>query len=354
MSLTALTSLYDLSFSELSDSLAALGQPPYRALQVWQGLYHSYWETFAQASTLPKALRQALSAQFALRTFTPVKQIASKDGQTLKTLLRLSDGAAVETVLMRYHRRQTLCISTQVGCAMGCSFCATGQMGFRRNLSSGEIVQQVVYYARRLHADGKAVTNVVFMGMGEPFHNYNATIHALDRLEDPAGMALSPRRCTVSTVGLIPGIRRFTQERRKENLAISLHSIDPVQREAIIPIARKHPLEALKRACLDYVHASRRRISFEWALIAGTNDTVAHARALAAWLKDFFVAGACLCHVNLIPLNPTPGFESAAPRRETVQRFAEVLQAAHIPCTVRLRRGIEINAGCGQLATQEA
>ncbi len=191
---------------------------------------------------------------------------------------------------------------------MGCTFCATGQMGYKRNLSSGEIIQQILYYARMLVKEEKSITNVVLMGMGEPFHNYEATMSALDRLEDPEGAALSPRRFTISTVGIIPGIYRFTKEKRRENLAVSLHTVDARQREELIPVARKYPLGDLKRACLEYVATSRRRISFEWAMIADTNDEEKHAEALSNWLRDFFINGACLCHVNIIPLNPTAGF----------------------------------------------
>lgn len=343
-------SIYDLSFSEVTTLMTEWHQPHYRLRQIWEGIYRTFWESYDQATTLPKELRQALSERFPLRTITPLKQITSKDGQTIKILFRLHDGMAIEAVLMRYQRRRTLCISTQVGCAIGCSFCATGQMGFKRNLSPGEIIQQIVFFAHHLAEEQQTVSNVVFMGMGEPFHNYQATTVALDRLEDPLGMALSPRRFTISTVGVIPGIQRFTQERRRENLAVSLHSIDPRQREDLIPIARKYSLDELKSSCLEYVRATKRRLSFEWALMEHLNDHEDQAEALAIWLKDFFIDSSCLCHVNLIPLNPTAGFRQNASPRKKVQRFQEVLQMHHIPCTVRLRRGIEINAGCGQLA----
>lgn len=341
------TILYDLSLSALTALVTDWGEPAYRARQIWQGLYHNFYTSADEFSTLPKGLRQRLAETFAMMPLVPVTQIASQDGQTVKTLFRLQDGRHIEAVLMKYERRRTLCISTQAGCAMGCVFCATGQMGFKRHLSSGEIVAQVMYYARQLHQAGERVTNIVVMGMGEPFHNYDNTMAAIDRLNDPEGYNFGARRITISTVGLVPAIRRFTQERRQVNLAISLHAADDALRASLLPVARAYPLDELLAACREYTETTHRRISFEWALIEGVNDTPEQARLLASKIKGM------LCHVNAIPLNPTRGYQGKATSRERAERFRTILEEAGIPCTIRLRRGIEISAGCGQLAVQE-
>lgn len=340
--------LYDLSLSALTDLITEWGEPAYRARQIWQGLYHNFYTSPDEFSTLPKGLRQRLAETFEMMPLVPVTQIASQDGQTVKTLFRLHDGRHIEAVLMKYERRRTLCISTQVGCAMGCVFCATGQMGFKRHLSSGEIVAQVMYYTRQLHQAGERVTNIVIMGMGEPFHNYDNTMAAIDRLNDPAGYNFGARRITISTVGLVPAIRRFTQERRQVNLAISLHAADDALRASLLPVAKAYPLDELLTACREYTETTHRRISFEWALIQGVNDTPEQARLLASKIKGM------LCHVNAIPLNPTRGYQGKATSRERAERFRTILEEAGIPCTIRVRRGIEISAGCGQLAVQEA
>jgi 23S rRNA (adenine2503-C2)-methyltransferase len=262
----------------------------------------------------------------------------------------LRDGQTIETVLMGYEGRHTVCVSTQAGCAMGCVFCATGQMGFRRNLSSGEIIEQVLYYARQLAAAGEAVTNVVVMGMGEPFHNYDATLQAIDRLNQADGFGLGARRFTISTVGLIPAIQRFTQEKRQINLAISLHAADDELRNSLLPINRKYPLADLLQACREYVELTHRRISFEWALIQGVNDTLEQVRKLGKLLQVFRHDGTTLCHVNVIQLNPTRGYSGRGSVTQQAHLFKSELESQGIPCTIRLRRGIDINAGCGQLA----
>jgi 23S rRNA (adenine2503-C2)-methyltransferase len=273
----------------------------------------------------------------------PMKNIRSADKKTEKTLFRLYDGQFIEAVMMRYDRHQTLCISTQVGCAMGCSFCATGQMGFKRQLSSGEIIAQVLYYSRLLAAQGKTVTNVVLMGMGEPFHNYENTLSAIDRLNDPTGYNLGARRFTISTVGIIPSIRRFASEKRQVNLAVSLHAADNDLRSLIIPIAKKYPLDELIAACRDYVSLTNRRITFEWTLIQDVNDNSDQANLLANLINSI------LCHVNIIPLNPIKGYHGQPSPRVRAEMFRDVLSKYSIPCTLRLRRGIDVEAGCGQL-----
>jgi 23S rRNA (adenine2503-C2)-methyltransferase len=350
------TFIYDFNFPDLTDLLESWGEPSYRAWQLWQGLYQHFYASFDQFTSLPKSLREKLSAYIHIDLLRPKLYLNSSDAQTRKTLFELHDGNMVEAVLMHYdpsthtgHGRRTLCISTQAGCAMGCVFCATGQMGFKRNLSSGEIVAQVMYYARTLHdpstgSGRESVTNIVLMGMGEPFHNYDNTMAAIDRLNDPEGYNFGARRFTISTVGLVPMIRRFADEKRQVNLAISLHAADDDERSEILPVNRKYPISELLNACHYYVSQTGRRVTFEWALIAGVNDSEEVARRLATRLKGL------LCHVNAIPLNPTTGYQGWATNRQSAARFKGALEQAGIPCTIRMRRGIDIQAGCGQLA----
>jgi 23S rRNA (adenine2503-C2)-methyltransferase len=344
---TAAKSLvYDFDLPALTQEMEALGEPPYRARQLWQGLYQGLLASPEQFTVFPQPLRRALAERFSFAHLSPSAVLQSRDGETLKTLFALPDGHAIEAVLMRYDRRRTLCISTQAGCAMGCVFCATGQMGFRRHLSSGEIVEQVLYYARSLKSAGESVSNVVMMGMGEPFHNYEATMSAVDRLNDPDGYHLGARRFTISTVGLVPAIRRFADEKRQVNLAVSLHAADDETRSAMLPVNRRYPLEEVLAACREYAAQTRRRITFEWALIENVNDSVEQARRLGTLLQGL------LCHVNLIPLNPTRQYGGAPASRERAQAFQAELNRQGIPCTIRLRRGIDIQAGCGQLASR--
>lgn len=338
--------IYDLSIEQIQDLLQIWGEPKYRATQIWQGLYRNFWSDAAQFTNLPKALREKIGQEFSLQSLKPEKVLKSSDGETVKTLFMLPDGKAIEAVLMRYERRKTLCISTQAGCAMGCTFCATGQMGFKRHLSSGEIVEQVLYYARQLAAQDEDVTNIVLMGMGEPFHNYDAVMAAIDRLNHPQGMNLGARRFTISTVGLVPMIRRFAEEKRQLNLAVSLHAANDELRSSMLPVNKKYPLSVLMPAVKDYVALTGRRVTFEWALIQGVNDSVETARELSLLLKGL------LCHVNVIPLNPTRKFVGQGSTRERAAAFKAELEKNGIPCTIRIRRGIDIQAGCGQLATQ--
>jgi 23S rRNA (adenine2503-C2)-methyltransferase len=338
------TLIYNLSQPELVDRITSWGEPAYRARQIWQGLYQNLWKEPVQFTSLSMALRKRLEESFSFSDLAPDVVLTSSDGQTEKTLFRLPDKEPVETVLMKYEQRRTLCISTQVGCAMGCVFCATGQMGFRRNLSSGEIIEQVLYYGRKLAAEGERVTNVVIMGMGEPFHNYDATLEAIDRLGNHEGYNLGARRFTISTVGLIPMIRRFANERRQVGLAVSLHASQDELRSSMLPINRKYPLDELLEACREYVEKTHRRITFEWALIRDVNDGPEQARMLAERLKGL------LCHVNVIPLNPTEKFDGQATTHERARLFQAELESRGISCTIRLRRGIDIQAGCGQLA----
>lgn len=340
--------IYDLNLDQLQEVLAAWGEPAFRARQVWQGIYHNLWSKPEEFTNLSTSLRQRLFNEFTFESLSPGETLQSSDGETIKTLFRLPDERAIEAVLMRYESRRTLCISTQAGCAMGCVFCATGQMGFARHLTSGEIVEQVLYYARQLKQTGEVVTNVVVMGMGEPFHNYDNTLAAIDRLNHPEGLNLGARRFTISTVGLIPMIRRFATEDRQINLAISLHAADDALRASLLPIDKKYPLAELISACREYVDTTHRRVTFEWALIRDVNDTPEQARKLAGLIKGL------LCHVNVIPLNPTQKYPGQATTRDRAEAFCAELDKAGIPATIRIRRGIDIQAGCGQLATKNS
>jgi 23S rRNA (adenine2503-C2)-methyltransferase len=340
--------IYDLDVDQLTELLKEWDEPAYRATQIWQGLYQQFYESPGQFTSLPKSLREKLAQNLTFSPLKPKLYMDSSDRQTRKTLFELHDGQVIEAVLMRYDpdtfTGRTLCISTQAGCAMGCVFCATGQMGFRRHLSSGEIVAQVMYYARMLKQQNEAVTNVVLMGMGEPFHNYNNTMAAIDRLNHPEGYNFGARRFTISTVGLVPMIRRFADEKRQVNLAISLHAASDESRVSMLPINKKYKIDEVVDACRYYVSQTGRRVTFEWALIHGVNDTPEVARQLAVRLTGL------LCHVNAIPLNPTAGYAGRATDRQRAALFKETLEAAGIPCTIRMRRGIDIQAGCGQLA----
>ncbi|HEX6385711.1 MAG TPA: 23S rRNA (adenine(2503)-C(2))-methyltransferase RlmN [Anaerolineae bacterium] len=338
-----MVNLYDLNFDELAQFVTELGQPRFRAQQIWDWLYRHYAADLDSMTNLPKALRERLKETAVLDTGTVVSEQRSSDDQTKKVLFQLPDGQFVETVLMRYERRRTLCISTQAGCAMGCVFCATGQMGFFRNLSTGEIVAQVMHFARELAAEGERVTNIVMMGMGEPLHNYRNTMAAVDRLTDESGFNLGARKITVSTVGLVPAIRRYADEQRQTPLAVSLHAATDEERDKLIPVNRKWPIAELMEACRYYVEKTGRRLTFEWALIQNENDTVEQAQALGKLLQGM------LCHVNLIPLNPTQGYSGGPSSRERVEAFQEELARYGISSTVRVRRGIDIQAGCGQL-----
>ncbi|MEN6570500.1 MAG: 23S rRNA (adenine(2503)-C(2))-methyltransferase RlmN [Anaerolineaceae bacterium] len=336
--------LFDLNLKSLEDLFAAWDEPVFRARQLWHAVYVDLVPGFDAISTFPKALRTRLGDSLDFSHLQSLEQISSSDGETVKTLFSLPDEKMIEAVMMHYDVRDTLCISSQSGCAMGCVFCATGQMGFMRNLSSGEIVEQVIFYARVLREMGKRVTNVVVMGMGEPFHNYDAVMAAIERLNDSEGMNLGARRFTISTVGLVPGIERFTRENSQVNLAVSLHAANDSLRSSMMPVDRKYPIKDLIAAIREYSKTTNRRITFEWALIQDVNDRESDALELAGLIKGI------LCHVNVIPLNPTNNFSGRATTRERALAFKKTLESQGIPCTIRLRRGIDIQAGCGQLA----
>ena len=327
---------YDMTQEELAEVLD--GEPAYRVRQVWDGL-HARVQRPEEMTELPAGLRATLAAALP-PSLREVSRRSADDGETTKWLWALGDGAQVETVLMRYPDRVTVCVSTQAGCAMACQFCATGQAGFQRQLTQGEIVEQVVVAMR--DAAPRRVSNIVFMGMGEPLANYDRVWGAVVRLHDDMG--LSARHLTLSTVGIVPGIRRLAGETLPVNLAVSLHAANDELRNELVPINRRYPLEVLAGVCAEYVAASGRRLSIEWAMIDGVNDRESDGVELAAFARPL---GA---HVNLIPLNPTPGYPVVGSPRERVRHFRDHLVALGVNTTIRVTRGAEIDAACGQLA----
>jgi 23S rRNA (adenine2503-C2)-methyltransferase len=325
------------------DEIAALlgSLPRYRVDQVWQGLYQQLADP-DELTALPRALRAQLAAALPVALEVVAEQVSDR-GETVKWLWALADGTQVETVLMHYSDRSTVCVSSQAGCAMGCGFCATGQAGFDRHLTAGEIVEQVVRAARRARDDGRRLSNVVFMGMGEPLANYEPTWAAVERLH--ADVGLSARHFTVSTVGIVPGIRRLASEALPVNLAVSLHAADDELRDELVPINRRYPLSTLMDACAGYLLAKGRRLSFEWALIDGVNDRRQDARHLIERARSLPLPA----HVNLIPLNPTPGYAVRGSTPARVREFRDELRAGGVNATVRRTRGTDIDAACGQL-----
>lgn len=335
--------LYDLAFQELGGLFAIWGQPRFRAQQVWEWLYKHKVTAIDQMTNLPTALRERMAVEMQLGVMVLEAERVAKDG-TVKRLYRLQDEQLIESVLMVYDdNRRTACISTQAGCAMGCVFCATGQMGFARHLSRGEIVEQVIHFARLLEADGERLSNVVLMGMGEPLHNYEATLQAIELMIAPDGLGIGQRHITLSSVGLVPAIRRFAEEGLQVGLAISLHAATDEERTPLLPINKRWPIAELLDACRYYIEKTGRRVTFEWALIDGKNDSVEEASRLGNLLKGL------LCHVNLIPLNPTSGYGGRPSNPARVQAFIDMLKAYGVSSSVRVRRGIDIEAGCGQL-----
>jgi len=335
--------LLDLSLAALRDHLKAMGEPGYRAEQIWQAVFRDLAISYEQMTTLPQALRGHLRRTLPFHTWEAETTQTSNDRRTTKALLRLHDAEAIETVLMRYDRRRTVCVSSQVGCAMGCQICATGQGGFQRDLTISEIVGQILHATRTFHEESTRLSNVVFMGMGEPFANYDAVLESIRILNDSRGLGLGARSFTVSTVGIVPGIERFASEPLQANLAVSLHTADDRLRDELLPINRTYSLDALRAACANYVDRTHRRITFEVALIRGVNDTPSHAHDVAA-----FVSG-LRGHVNVIPFNPVPGTAWQPSEEGQVRDYVRILEEAGVAATVRLRRGLEIDAGCGQL-----
>ena len=339
--------LYDQSSETLQAVLRELGQPAFRLKQLEEGLYQHRYMDFGEFSTIPKSLLDALEEKFSLFPLEVIREIVSRDKQTQKFLFKLSDDNYIETVLMHYEGRHTVCISTQVGCPMGCVFCATGQMGYTRNLTAGEILSQIIFCMRRLADEGKDLTNVVYMGMGEPFLNYDEVMASIARLTDQKGLNFGARRITISTVGILPRIRQFTEAKSQVNLALSLHAPNDALRSSLVPSNEFYPLKSLIEASKKYTDYTHRRVLIEYALIDGVNDTLALADELATLLHGM------LCLVNLIALNPSEDGGLKGSPREKVEAFRDRLMKRSIQTTIRLKRGIEINAGCGQLATTQ-
>jgi 23S rRNA (adenine2503-C2)-methyltransferase len=339
------TSRYGADRAEVEALLAEWGEPRYRADQVWHALYAEL-APLEDASALPRALRDRLAAALPL-ALRPVTEATSADGLTSKWLWAAGDdGAQVETVLMRSERRASVCVSSQAGCAMACTFCATGQAGFERHLDAGEMVEQVV---RANHGSPQRVSHVVYMGMGEPLANYDAVWGSVERLHDDIGM--SARRITISTVGVVPGMRRLAEEELPVTLAVSLHAPDDALRDQLVPLNRRYPLAEVLDAAAEVAGAHGRRVTFEYAGIAGVNDSRAQAAALADLLAAWPGVGGP--HVNLIPLNPTAGFTGRTPAHRRLQEFADVLRARGVPTTIRRNRGLDIDAACGQLRARQ-
>ena len=306
-------------------------------------MYGRRVKCFESMSNLPQATLARLNETTTLGSLELIAGQHSGDG-TEKRLYRLHDGQLIESVLMPYDDdRMTACISSQAGCAMGCVFCATGQMGFGRNLTTVEIFEQAMIFARELAERGERLSNVVFMGMGEPFHNYDASLEAVRQLM--ARLKIGARHITISTVGLAPQIRRFADEGLQVKLAVSLHKTNDAQRSALMPVNKRWNIDQLLDACRYYVAKSNRRITFEWAAIAGENDTDDEAHRLGQLLSGL------LCHVNIIPLNPTGGYAGVPAQSARIESFCRVLRRYGVSSTVRVRRGIDIDAGCGQLIT---
>lgn len=351
MSAAAPQSLHDLGFSVIEEALAASGVNRQHAKALWRAVFREGESDLTNRSFLPPLRRWVEEnvgegKPYFLDAPEVVDEIRSSDGMTRKFLLKLDDGQVIETVLMGYDGRHTVCVSTQAGCAMGCVFCATGQMGFVRHLRPGEIVAQVLL-ARRVQqeiAPHTRLRNLVMMGMGEPLHNYDAVMQALEIISDVAGINLGPSKIAISTVGVVPSIQRLADEGRPYRLAVSLHGSTEDERAALVPASKRWPLAMLIDACRDYGKRTGKRIFFEWTLIAGKNDSPDTARRLASLLEGIDA------HVNLIPLNPTSGFSGKS--SDAGFEFQRILKKAGFPCTFRQRRGIDVAAGCGMLKAE--
>lgn len=338
---TSPLSLYDATQEDFASLFP--NEPKYRVSQIWQALYEKLKPVEA-ISNISAAMRQQLLEAFPVALELQTEQV-NADGDTVKFLFQLRNGGhPIETVLMLYADRATVCVSTQAGCAMGCGFCATGQAGFTRHLTSGEIVEQAVRAAQRAAHLERRLSNVVFMGMGEPLANEGPVRAAVEKIHGDIG--ISARHLTVSTVGIVPGIKTLSKWPLPVNLAVSLHAGRNELRDELVPINKRYPLEMLMKACEDYLYAKNRRVTFEWALIAGVNDTDRDAEELAELCKQLTPSA----HVNLIPLNPTPGYLTQGSSGNHVRQFASWLEDMGVNATVRRNRGTDIDAACGQLA----
>lgn len=347
-----MTDLYRLLPEEMEKLVLEMNQPRYRADQILHALYHEYPKSVADLKQLPIEMRSELVARgYTVGSATETHRVVSEDGDTTKILLSLNDGTLIEAVLIQYqsekpngHPRSTICVSTQVGCAMKCVFCATGQMGFERNIRAEEIVAQIMHFANLLRDRDQHITNIVFMGMGEPLANYDETIRAVRLLTHQKAFGIGQRSITISTIGLIAGIDRLAEEDLQIGLAISLHAPNNEMRRWLVPTASPHSVEDIISAGKRYFRKTGRRVTFEYALIDGVNDSPETAEELAWLLRG---NGS---HVNLIPVNPTAG-DFERPSRRNVLEFEDILLDSGVNCTVRVEKGSEISAACGQLRT---
>lgn len=354
--------ILDLSRSQVVELIDSLGEPSYRADQILKWVYTGLARSFDEMTDLPLSFRRKLSSTCDLFTLVPVEERLSSDRQTRKVLFQLGDGKTVESACMLYEQseasraRRTVCISTQVGCPVGCPFCATGQQGFERNLTVGEIIEQVLYFTWQARCSGvqqpsqslrrRSITNLVFMGMGEPLANYEVVVGSIGVLNSRNGMGLGARQITVSTVGLVPGIRRLARERIHVELAVSLHAASDRVRDVLVPVNRRYPLGQLIPACREYLLETGRRPTFEYALFDGVNDSADQAHSLADLLSGFE------CHVNLIPGNLTTNRQFRPSPARKVADFQRELTDAGVSNTLRQSRGFDIEAGCGQLRSR--
>ncbi|HSX12201.1 MAG TPA: 23S rRNA (adenine(2503)-C(2))-methyltransferase RlmN [Rhabdochlamydiaceae bacterium] len=339
--------LFGLTESEIKSWVVEKGEKPFRATQIFEWIYQKQALSWEEMTNLSKSFRDTLAQSFTLHALKLVRAVDSADGETTKFLWQLADGKLVESVLIYAPGRRTVCVSSQVGCPARCAFCASGKQGLKRNLSVEEIVEQVVLIDQQLHQKGERVCHVVFMGMGEPFENYENVLRAILLLNDPKGLNISQRKITVSTVGIVENIVRFADEGLQVNLALSLHAPNQRIRQKIIPYARKYALEDLLNAMLYFTKKTKRDITYEYTLLAGINDSKEQAQELARLLKGH------PCTVNLIPYNPIDGIRLNRPEKEQIELFRHVLDEAKIPNTCRYTKGKDIAAACGQLALKE-
>jgi len=336
---SVLVNIYELDFDELKNEIIKLGEPAFRAKQVWKWIYQGVADVDAMTD-LPKSFRNRLKDIFYIGGAKIVNKLVSARDGTRKYLLALKDGNVVESVLMKYHYGNSICLSTQVGCRMGCSFCASSMPGFERNLSTGEMVAQVI----AVQSDAaERISHIVLMGIGEPFDNYDNVVRFLKRMNSPDTLNISYRRMTVSTCGLVPGILKFSEEGFPVNLSVSLHAPNDEIRKTIMPVARKYSIDNILSACNIYTQKTGRRVTFEYTLMKGINDLDVHAEELGKRLAGL------LCHVNLIPVNTVEGTGYEKSDRERVESFKKVIEKYGIPVTVRRELGSDIAASCGQL-----
>ncbi len=336
--------IHDLCYEDLLNQIRDMGEPEFRTRQILRGLYEQTYTNWDEFTALSKALRHTLSNLFSISSFEPVDQVSSFDRLTEKFLFRLPDNHHIETVLLKKGSRLTLCVSTQVGCPVGCVFCATGKIPFARNLTSGEIIEQILFFTRLLRKNDERVTNIVLMGMGEPLLNFSNSCSAIKKIIDLNSLNFGARRITVSTIGIIPEMEKLSKEKLQINLAVSLHSPSQELRNDLIPVGKNYPLDDLISACRNYFDLTGRRITFEYVMIRGVNDSLQHANKLSNLLAGL------TCHVNLIPLNPIPLYEGVAPEMQTMREFGRILLNNRIPVSLRDSQGSDIQAGCGQLA----